>query len=220
MGRAEKARAIIDSAAKRLVDLNRGVLVLKVDLTDPKNRLRPSDAMRDPPRLVRFDRRSLPRVLAAVEAHEPWRTGIVRERYLEGMSGLVAERGGEVLGYVFWTEGTDHPGCVVHSDLRWLGVHPSRGEIYMFDYFLIPAARGLGAIFARAVQEEHHGMGYSAAYGCVFQSNRAALWLYRTTGWAEVKRVTEHRILSKIAIVGRTMYWMRAHSRTPIAELM
>jgi GNAT superfamily N-acetyltransferase len=135
------------------------------------------------------------------------------------MSGFVAEHRGVVVGYVFWTEGTDDRSLLVHPDLHWLGVRPARHEIYAFDYYLAPPARGLGGAFVRSVQEAHHRMGYTAAYGCVFQSNRAALWLYRTTGWREVHRVTEHRFLSRFALVGHTLYWMHPFSRAPILSM-
>jgi GNAT superfamily N-acetyltransferase len=218
-GPKETLKAALAGARRTALDLDRVVLVLRVDLMDPKNHLRPRDREKEVPRLLPFDRTTLPRVLEVASRHEPWRVKSVRQRYMEGMSGFVAEHKGEIVGYVFWTEGTDHPERLVHSDLHWLQIRPRRREIYAFDYFLIEPARGLGAAFARAVQEEHFRMGYTAAYGCVFQTNRAALWLYRTTGWTEVGRVTEHRILSRIAVVGRTVYWMNPFSRTPIGEI-
>jgi GNAT superfamily N-acetyltransferase len=197
----------------------RQILLLKVDLTNPKNRLRPRDQNKNF-RLLPFDKTTLPPLLEILKKHEPWRVAAARRRYLEGARGFVAEHNGRIVGHVFFVEGTDHgPHRLIHSDLRWLGLHPKRGELYTFDYFVIEPERGLGQLFARSVQDEQHRLGYTAAYGWVLQSNRAALWLYRTIGWVDVGRVVEHRLFTRWVVVGRTLYWMRAHSRMPIVEL-
>lgn len=214
-------RAVLEKTfarAKSYAHDERHILALRVDLTDPKNRSRPKDKD-DAFRLLPFDLRTLPRIIEVVEKHDPWRTAAVRRRYFEGARGFVAEYQGEIVGYVFYVEGTDHPHRAVHTDLHWLGVKPTRGELYAFDYFLIEPARGIGAKFVRAVQDEHFRLGYTATYGWVLSTNRAALWLYRTTGWTEVSRVVEHRIFARWVLVGETMYRMHAHSRTPLFEL-
>lgn len=205
-----------DAVRTRLVE-DRTVLVLRVDLTDAKNHVRPTDRTSELV-LEPLDARTLPRLIAVLARHEPWRVGLVRQRWFEGARGFVAVHRGDVVGYVLWVEGSDHPHRVVHSDLTWLGVHADRGELYVFDYFLLERARGLGAAFARLVQQRHAKMGFTAAYGWVLASNRAALWLYRTTGWTEVRRLEERRWLSRLAAIDDVIYWLGPRARRPIAR--
>jgi GNAT superfamily N-acetyltransferase len=205
--------------AKGYAHDERHILVLRVDLTDPKNRLRAKDKTDGDFRVLPFDRDTLPRILEVVEKHEPWRAAATRKRYFEGARGFAAEYKGEIVGYVFYVEGTDTPHRQIHTDLHWLGLSPKRGELYAFDYFLIEPARGIGARFVRAVQDEHYRLGYTATYGWVLSTNRAALWLYRTTGWTEISRVIEHRLFARWVFVGDILYRMQAHSRTPLASL-
>lgn len=213
------AASILDDARRRVVDTDREVICLKVDLTEPKNRLRKRDR-KDPVEIRAFDRETLPALLEMTATHAPELTERVRKRYLEGMLGFVAYEGGEVVGYTFYTPGHGGPGLPpVHPDLTWLPIEPTPDEVYSFDYFVREDARGIGARFVRAVQEEQFRLGYTAAYGYVFASNRPAAWLYRTTGWKEHARVVEHRVLGKVAIVDRTLYWMHPHSRTPVVSL-
>lgn len=215
------ASRLKEEVTRRLHD-RRTVLILTVDLTEPKHRLRERDrASGDFAdfELAPFDGTTLGEVLSLVRRYEPRREASVRQRYVEGARGYVARRSGSAVGYVFFTEGTGHDGRLVHSDLRWLGVRPGHDELYVFDYFLIEPARGIGALFVRSVQEEHYRLGYRAAYGFVVSTNRAAAWLYRTTGWVEVARVEEHRVLSRFALVGGTVYSLGALSRRPLFDL-
>jgi GNAT superfamily N-acetyltransferase len=209
-----------EEAGARLIDAHRELIVLEVDLTDPRNHSRARDA-RDATRIVPFDRESLPRLLEALERHAPQLVERVRARFLEGMLGFVAEdaQRGEVLGYTFYTPGGDAGARLAHRDLGWLGLTVGPGEVYAFDYFVVEHARGRGAAFVRAVQEEQARLGYAKAYGYVYAANRAALWLYRTTGWREVSRIEEHRLLTRLALVDGTLYWMYARGRTPVGRL-
>lgn len=213
-------RVLIETAAdaRQVAYEEREILVLEVDLREPKNRLRLRDQNAEF-RLLKFDKETLPRLLDTLAEHEPWRVEAARRRYFEGARGFVCEHRGKIVGHVYYVEGSDNPHRRVHSDLDWLQLRPNRGEVYTFDYFVIEPERGLGALFARAVQDEQYRLGYTAAYGWVLSTNRAALWLYRTIGWVEVGRVVEHRILRRWVVVGRTLYRMHAHSRTAIASV-
>jgi GNAT superfamily N-acetyltransferase len=204
----------------RVVDRGREVVLLRVELTDPRNHLRPRDRA-ESLRVLPVDRVTLPRLVTMLERHAPAQTARVRSRFLEGMRGFVAEdtASGAILGYTFFTPGRDAPGGPVHRDLTWLGLDPAADEVYAFDYFLEPSARGRGATFVRAVQEAQASLGHRAALGYVYASNRPALWLYRTTGWREVGRIEEHRLLGRVALVEDTVYWMAAHGRTPVRRL-
>lgn len=215
-GDLERGVRTLWADAKPLVyDSGREAICLKVDLDDPKNRLRPRD-LEDPVRLLPFDRAVLPRLLDTLEVHDPALVERVRKRYLEGMLGFVAEHHGELVGYVFYTPGSNDPERVVHPDLEWLGARPTADEVYAFDYYVREDARGIGARFVRAVQEEQHQLGYAASYGYVYASNRPALWLYRTTGWKEAGRVSETRVLGKLALVDGRPFWMHPYSRSPL----
>jgi GNAT superfamily N-acetyltransferase len=197
------------------VDDRREALCLRVDLTDPKHHPKPKD--RGVVHIRPFGRETLPALLAMLAADAPAQRERVRQRYLEGVLGFVAfEPAGAVIGYTFFVPGSDDPLRVVHPDLTWLPIRPTAREVYAFDYFLKEEARGAGAPFVRAVQEEQHRMGYTAAYGYVYADNRAAAWLYRTTGWKETARVKERRLLGKVALVDGAVYWMHPHSRSRV----
>lgn len=198
-----------------VVDPSREAICLRVDLDDPKNHPKPRDH-EDPVEVLPFDRQTLPLLLDMLQLHAPEQMERVRKRYLEGMLGFVARHAGELIGYVFYTPGSNDPERLVHPDLVWLPIRPTADEVYAFDYFLREDARGRGATFVRAVQQEQHLMGYTASYGYVYAHNRPALWLYRTTGWKEAARVGEKRILNKLAVVEGRIYWMHPHSRSPI----
>ncbi|MCB9645998.1 MAG: hypothetical protein H6730_05270 [Deltaproteobacteria bacterium] len=199
-------------AARDRLDHSREAICLRVDLTDPRHHLRPRD--HGIVQIRPFDRSTLP---ALLDMLAPAQRERVRQRFLEGVLGFVAfDPKGAVIGYTFFVPGSDDPLRVVHPDLTWLPVRPTAREVYAFDYFLDEQARGAGGPFVRAVQEEQHHMGYTASYGYVYADNRAAAWLYRTTGWKETARVKERRLLGKVALVDGAAYWMHPHSRTRV----
>lgn len=210
--------SLVEELRLRLADRDREVVLLRVDLTDPRHHPKPRDQA-DGLAILPFTREHLPRLLEMLAAHAPDQVERVHQRWLEGMSGFIAVSGEEVLGYTFYTPGASDPHRVVHRDLEWLPMRPGKDEVYAFDYFLRESARGRGATFVRAVQAEQARLGYTAAFGYVYAKNRPALWLYRTTGWQEVGRLLEHRYLSKLAVVEGTVFWMHPHSRAPLARL-
>lgn len=212
------ARALTD----RIVERDRVAVLLRVDLADPGVRLRPKDrALFDEQqlRLLPFDRESLPRVITMLERSEPARIPSAKTRFLQGAAGFVFERRGQVIGYVFWVEGADDPDVFVHTDVEWLGIQPRRREIYVFDYFVAESERGQTSLLVRAVQEEHWALGLTAAYGYTYLSNRPALWTYRTTGWKELGRLPEQRILSRLALVNGDLYLIEGLSRRRLGHL-
>lgn len=216
------ARSLARDLGQRVIDRDRTVLLLRVDLTDAAHLLRPRELAtieEQGLRLLPFDESQRQRVIELLEKSEPARIESVRVRLLQGASGFVFERAGEVTGYVFWVPGSDDPRQRVHRDLEWLGIQPAADEVYVFDYFVPEHARGHSGLWVRAVQAEHAALGFRAAYGYVYQANRPALWLYRTTGWKEVGKVVEHRVLNKVALVGGTVYWMHPLSRSRVAAL-
>lgn len=208
-------KALAVEAGEFAVSAPSEAICLKVDLTNPKNHLRPRD-LKDPGEILPFDRDSLPELLDMLRSHAPEQVQRVKKRYLEGMMGFVCKYAGEVIGYVFYTPGTNDPERWVHPDLNWLPIRPTADEVYAFDYYIREDARGRGATFVRAVQQEQAAMGYTASFGYVYAHNRPALWLYRTTGWKEAARVGEKRILNKLALVDGRVFWMHPHSRSPI----
>lgn len=214
-GPKDGLKSIVDDAKTYVVDDGREAICLKVDLTNPKNHLRPRDEAK-PVTIRPFDRDTLPGLLDMLQTKAPSERDRVRQRYLEGMLGFLAYVDEEIIGYVFYTPGSDDPERIIHPDLTWLPIRPRATEVYAFDYFLQEEARGRGATFVRAVQQEQSRLGYTASFGYVYAHNRPALWLYRTTGWKEAGRVAETRILNKLALVDRTVFWMHPHSRQAI----
>lgn len=206
------ASKLTEELRHRLYQPGRQLVLLRVDLTDPKHRLRARD--RDPSfALVPFGSSELGRLRALLERTEPARLPTLETRLRQGVGGFVAEDGGEAVGYVFFVQGSDDPTEVVHADLHWLPLRPQKTEVYTFDYWLSSAARGRGHVFARAVQDAQHQLGYTASYGYVEAANTSALWLYRTVGWKELGRVSEHRLLRRISVIEDRVYLVRAFDR-------
>ncbi len=199
------------AALRPALQEQRELVLLKVDLRDPKNLRKEGATLR----LLPFDRVALGRLFTLLQA-DPGHFARVRQRYLEGMSGFVAEVEGAVVGHVFFTPGSDDPRRVVHRDLAWLGLRPQRREVYTFDYWLHPDARGQGNRFVRAVQTEQAQLGYETSFGYVYATNTPALWLYRTTGWKEVRRLREDRYLQRLVAVNGQLWRMQAYGREPL----
>ncbi len=215
-GPREGARYVWARAKTYLVDGDREIVLLAVDLTESKNRLRDRDRETTGFRLLDLDRGIVQRIEVMLARTEPARISNVADRLDQGMSGLVAELDGEIAGYVFFTRGSDDPEAHVHPDLGWLPIRPRADEVYTFDYFVPEEHRGLGNLFARAVQERQHQLGFKASYGYVYAANRAGLWLYRTIGWREIGRLMEHKILLRFALVGDRVFLIRKYDRRPL----
>jgi hypothetical protein len=217
-GPKEGIRYVWEHAKTYAVDRDRHIVLLKVDLRDPKNAVREKDRVPGF-RLSALDREIVPRIESMLRATEPARVSNVSDRLSQGMSGLVAELDGEIAGYVFYTRGSDDPNVRAHPDLAWLPISPRADEVYTFDYFIPESRRGLGNLFARAVQEKQRDLGFAASYGYVYATNRAGLWLYRTIGWKEIGRITEHKILLKLAVVGDRLFFIRQYDRALICRI-
>lgn len=196
----------------RAYEPNRILVLLRVDLNVAGHRLRDKD--RDPRfRVVPFSAAELPRLRSLLEQTEPARLPTLEARLAQGAQGFVAEEDGRALGYVFYVRGSDDETEVVHADLHWLPMRPKRSEVYTFDYWLSNEARGRGNLFARSVQDAQHQLGFTASYGYVEATNTSALWLYRTIGWKEIGRVTEHRVLRRLSLIDDRVYLVRAFDR-------
>jgi hypothetical protein len=217
-GPKEGARFVWDRARTYVVEGDRQIVLLKVDLADPKNHVRDRDRLPGF-ELLELDHRLVPRIEAMLSATEPARVPNVTARLSQGMSGFAAEIDGEIAAYVFYTKGSDDPTLRVHPDLDWIPFAPRGDEVYTFDYFVPESRRGLGNLFARAVQQRQHQLGYRASYGYVYAHNRAGLWLYRTIGWKELGRITEHKLFLKLALVGDRLFWIRRYDRPLICRL-
>lgn len=217
-GPREGLKFVWDRAKTYVVDGNREIVLLRVDLTNPKNRLRERD---EKPgfRLHHLTPELIPRVEAMLQTTEPARIPNLADRLAQGMLGLVGELDGEIIGYVFYQVGSDDPGARVHPDLDWLPVSPRSNDVYTFDYFIPESRRGLGNLFARAVQDRQHQDGYVASYGYVYAQNRAALWLYRTIGWKEIGRVMEHKLFLKLAVVDDRLFFVRQYERAFLTRI-
>jgi len=217
-GPKQAAKFIADEVKLRVYEPNRVLVMLKVDLTEPKNLVRDRD--RDEKfRIQKFEPSMFERMKTLLERTEPVRIESVRTRAQQGMRGFVAEDQGQIVGYVFWVPGSDDPNKAVHPDLEWLPMQPTSKEVYTFDYWIASEHRGRGNLFARFVQQAHHDLGYEVSFGYVDAVNTAALWLYRTVGWREVGRITEHKILRKLAIVEDRLYRIHPYSRSLLGKV-
>jgi hypothetical protein len=217
-GPKEGARFVWERARTYLIDADREIVLLAVDLSDPKNHVRERDQNLGF-RLLPLEPTLVPRIEAMLATTEPARIPNLNDRLAQGMSGLVAELDGEIAGYVFYCTGSDDPTARVHPDLDWLPLRPRGDEAYTFDYFIPESRRGLGNLFARAVQERQHQDGLTASYGYVYAANRAGLWLYRTIGWKEIGRIKEHKLLLKLAVVGDRLFLIRQYDRALICRV-
>jgi GNAT superfamily N-acetyltransferase len=198
----------------RVKNLRRSVLLLQVDLAAAKPAEEPRTLTLSP-----LNARTYPQLQSTLEREAPERIGSMAFRLHQKAEGFIAMMENRPIGYVFYVAGSSDPEAVVHGDLRWLDMHPSHDELYVFDYFVFPSQRGAGLRFVRSVQEAHAKMGYTKAYGYVFQDNRAALMTYRMTGWKQIGEVEELRLGSRWVIVGRTLYRMEAFCRYPQVRL-
>lgn len=217
-GPREGVKFVWERAKTYVVDGNREIILLRVDLTNPKNRLRSRDEKAGF-RLHDLTPELVPRIEEVLRATEPARVPNLTDRLAQGMSGLVGELDGEIIGYVFYRAGSDDPSDRIHPDLDWLPLAPRSNDVYTFDYFIPERHRGLGNLFARAVQDRQHRDGFVASYGYVYAQNRAALWLYRTIGWKEIGRVVEHKILIKLALVEDRLFYVRQYDRAFLGRL-
>lgn len=217
---AKDGLALIAAEAKlRVADTNRVIVLLQVDLSVPKNRVRQRDAS-DDFQLLELDGAVTERTAAAIEAVDPARAASVRGRVRRGTAGFAAQWQGEPIGYVFWVAGTSDANAIVHPDLGWIPLRPRADEVYTFDYFVVPQWRGKGGVFCRHVQQAQHELGHLRSFGYVYLDNRAALWLYRTVGWTEAGRIIEHKLLlSKLAIVEDRLFVVRPFSRELIGRV-
>ena len=217
-GPREGLRFVWDRAKTYVVDEGRELVLLRVDLTEAKNRVRDRDK-KDGFRLIDLEPSTVGRVQDMLQKTAPARIPNVEDRLAQGMSGLIGEQDGEVIGYVFYRGGSDDMSARVHPDLDWIPFSPKKDEIYTFDYFIPEAKRGLGNLLARSVQERQHELGYVASYGYVYADNRAALWLYRTIGWKEIGRIREQKLLLKFALVEDRLFFIRQYDRKLIGRV-
>jgi hypothetical protein len=216
-GPGEGLRFVVDRAKTYVVD-PREIILLAVDLRDPKNLVRDRDR-KDGFALVDLDRAIVPRVASMLERTAPERIPNLSDRLDQGMSGFVAEDAGSVAGYVFYRRGSSDPTADIHPDLAWLPIAPREDEVYTFDYFIPEDRRGLGNLFARGVQARQAELGMVRSYGYVYAHNKAALWLYRTIGWKEIGRVKEHKLLLRFSVIQDRLYFVRQYDRALIGPL-
>lgn len=211
------AKSLLKEAGVRVIDANREVILLSLDLGHPKAHRQPGELEKFRFELRPFGPETMPGVVEILERSEPSRIDQVRLRLESRTPGFVTLEEGRVIGYVFYEENT--PDRPPHPDLEWLGMRLRDKEVYSFDSFVPPELRGRGVAMFRATYQALFEKGYKAARGYVFSSNTAALWSYRLTGWKEDARILEHRILGRFAVVGGVVYRLNRFDRTRVARL-
>ncbi len=213
----EGAKAVLKDAASRVVDANREVLILKLDLANPKAHRKPKEIERYDFDIQPFEPKHFDPIAKMLQASEPSRIDQIRMRIDDGTPGFVTFEGGEVVAYVFYEANV--PGRAPYPDLEWLGIELCDKEVYSFDSFIPPALRGRGIPMFRATYQALHEAGFSHAYGYVWAWDTAPLWSYRVTGWEEVRRFTEHRIAGRFAIVDGVLYELERFKRRRILKI-
>lgn len=224
--RASAAGRYLDAQRRRL-DLYHPttIITLRVDLTQPSARLRDADRRELEARALRLaaiDAETYPALHRWLTAEAPARVAHAERRYAQRCPGFVLFEQDAVVGCVYFAPGGDGAARDVHPDLEWLELCPRTDEVYTYDYFVSDRARGVGRLFVRAVQAAQAAEGFVGAYGYVYADNTAALWLYRTTGWREVSRRVEHRVLRRLLLIGREVYvidWRRTPARVHVVRL-
>ncbi len=216
-GLKEGAKSIAKSAASHVVDANREVILLKLDLSNPKAHRKKKEIERYDFDIQPFDASHFDPIAKMLRSSEPDRIDQIRMRLDDGTPGWVTYEDGEVVAYVFYE--TNAPGRAPYPDLEWLGIELCDREVYSFDSFIPPALRGRGIPMFRATYQALFESGFTHAYGYVWAWDTAPLWSYRVTGWQEFGRFTEHRIAGRFAIVGGVLYELERFKRRRIVKI-
>lgn len=210
-GLREGTKAILRDAGSHVVDANREVILLRLDLANPKAHRKKKELERYDFEIAPFEERHFDKIAAMLRSSEPSRIDQIRLRIDEGTPGFVTFEKGDVVAYVFYEANV--PGRRPYPDLEWLQLALSDKEVYSFDSFIPPALRGRGIPMLRATYQALHDKGFEAAYGYVWAWDTAPLWSYRVTGWEEIGRLHEHRIAGRLALVDGTLYKLNRFNR-------
>jgi ribosomal protein S18 acetylase RimI-like enzyme len=112
----------------------------------------------------------------------------------EGVHGLVAYEGQDLIGYIQWVDAR-----TPHHDLWFMGpgfeLRP--GDAYLSGLFLLPVqrGRGVGSAFLAAFETRLREAGHRRAFCFVESSNDVARRLYDKHGWKALRSVGYRRLI-------------------------
>jgi ribosomal protein S18 acetylase RimI-like enzyme len=138
----------------------------------------------------------------------------MRNFVANGYGGFLARQEGEIVACMWWVDrtsaGTRHPHLVRFD----IALAPD--EVYLFNLFVAPGARGTGRAteFFTCVLAELRGAGYRWTRGHVAADNLTARLLYRTMHTQEVGRLTCRQFFGRLLLAdGRLFVRNGPHSR-------
>jgi ribosomal protein S18 acetylase RimI-like enzyme len=119
-------------------------------------------------------------------------------KYLDnGYHGFSILKGKEIIGDIWYLNLNKSGTGVKHPDLKLLDIKLKEKESYMFDMYIKPEERGNGTVnfllgnALNALKEK----GVMKVYGYYTAGNVPALWIHRTLGYKELKKLKVQRIL-------------------------
>src|SRR5690349_6104247 len=114
-GLKEGSKEILLEASKRVVDANREMILMSLDLKNPKAHRQPNEKER-----FNFELRpieeSFDKAIEMLERSERWRIDMMNVRRRDRTPGFAAFENGAVVAYVFYEHNSDR---APHPDLEW-----------------------------------------------------------------------------------------------------
>ncbi len=216
-GPREALRSLAHDASLRVLDPHREIILMEIDLGQPKAHPQKGDRERCPFVLEDLTPAHYPRMIEMLETSERWRIDAVEQRRARGTPGFVAVEEGRVVGFFYYEHTV--PDRPPHPDLEWLGLTLGPNEVYAFDSFIPVPLRGRGMMLFRLAYERLYQRGFLRARGYVFVTEKAPLFTYRVIGWKETGRMFEHRIAGRWAVVDGVLYRLNRFDRTRLVAL-
>jgi len=139
-------------------------------------------------------------LVAFAKEHNSQDVGAVRRlqySHKKKYGGFIAFREKKIIGYGWYaTAGATHP------QLDFYGIELSPAEIFTFDFYLMPAARGhnTGTEFLRQAEKILHGLGYQRAICIIEESNRRSRLVHLRAGWREIGRRHVRQVAGRILL--------------------
>ena len=121
-----------------------------------------------------------------------------------GCQCLMMLRDGDVVGHYWWV---GREAGARHRHVIRYGIALEDDDAYLFGLFLDPRDRGGGnsASWLRRVEQELRGLGYARIWGMVEAHNAPARWLFATSGYRVVKRISGRAPGSRLFFRGRSV---------------
>jgi GNAT superfamily N-acetyltransferase len=138
-----------------------------------------------------------------------------RQRLERGYSGLVALADGEMVGHIWYFDGRTHPD---DPETARYDIALGDGDVYGFDLFIAEDHRGGGkaTAFLDQVHATLRSLGYGTMWGYVESDNLASRWLFSIGGHVVVRRRRFARVLSRLLIIDRRVYFEGSDGIRPL----